>query len=194
MDIILASASPRRKEILGNTNVKFSVIESKIDEVILDNEKPQATVMRLAFEKSLSVAKKNSSDLIIGADTVVVVDGKILGKPKNMCEAEEMLNLLSNKTHQVITGISLINLEENKKVIDFEVSYVKFKDLSKEDIKNYLNTNEYLDKAGAYAVQGYGALLIDKIEGDYFNIVGLPISKLYDILKEEFKINILSDF
>lgn len=194
MDIILASASPRRKEILGNTNVKFSVIESKIDEVILDNEKPQATVMRLAFEKSLSVAKKNSSDLIIGADTVVVVDGKILGKPKNMCEAKEMLNLLSNKTHQVITGISLINLEENKKVIDFEVSYVKFKDLSKEDIKNYLNTNEYLDKAGAYAVQGYGALLIDKIEGDYFNIVGLPISKLYDILKEEFKINILSDF
>lgn len=190
MKIILASSSPRRKEILENANVKFDIIKSEIDEVILDNELPSQVVMRLAFEKCIDIAAKHRESLVIGADTVVVLDDIILGKPKDIDEAIAMITQLSGKTHQVITGISLINLTANKKIIDYVVSNVKFKDLSAEDIKDYIQTNESLDKAGAYGIQGYGALLVEEIQGDYFNIVGLPISRLSDLLKQHFSINI----
>lgn len=190
MKIILASSSPRRKEILENANVKFDIIKSEIDEVILDNELPSQVVMRLAFEKCIDIATKHRESLVIGADTVVVLDDIILGKPKDIDEAIAMITQLSGKTHQVITGISLINLSANKKIIDYVVSNVKFKDLSAEDIKDYIQTNESLDKAGAYGIQGYGALLVEEIQGDYFNIVGLPISRLSDLLKQHFSINI----
>ena len=190
MKIILASSSPRRKEILENANVKFDIIKSEIDEVILDNELPSQVVMRLAFEKCIDIATKHRECLVIGADTVVVLDDVILGKPKDIDEAIEMITQLSGKTHQVITGISLINLSANKKIIDYVVSNVKFKDLSAKDIKDYIQTNESLDKAGAYGIQGYGALLVEEIQGDYFNIVGLPISRLSDLLKQHFSINI----
>ena len=118
MNIILASASPRRKEILENVNLKFTVIASDIEEVILENEPPKDLVMRLAFEKCMDVAIKNKDDLVIGADTIVVLDNKVLGKPKNEEDAYNMIKSLSNKKHQVITGISLINLNSDKKVID----------------------------------------------------------------------------
>ncbi|MGL4911371.1 MAG: Maf family protein [Romboutsia sp.] len=190
MNIILASASPRRKEILENTNVKFDIIKSEIDEVILDQELPPEVVMRLAFEKAMDIASKNEDSLVIGADTVVVLDNTILGKPKDEEDAFDMINKLSGKTHQVVTGISLINLNVNKKIIDYVVSNVKFKDLSKEDIIDYIKTNESLDKAGAYGIQGYGALLVEEIQGDYFNIVGLPISRLSDLLRKHFNINL----
>lgn len=190
MDIILASSSPRRKEILGNTNLKFKIIKSNIDEVILSKESPYQVVMRLAYEKSMDIAYSNRDKLIIGADTVVCLDDVILGKPKDELEAIEMIKKLSGKTHQVITGISLINLNANKKIIDYVVSYVKFKNLSHEDVMDYIQTNESLDKAGAYGIQGYGALLVEEIKGDYFNIVGLPISKLSDLLKKHFSINL----
>lgn len=190
MKIILASSSPRRKEILENANVKFDIIKSEIDEVILDNELPSQVVMRLAFEKCIDIAVKHRESLVIGADTVVVLDDIILGKPKDIDEAIAMITQLSGKTHQVITGISLINLSANKKIIDYVVSNVKFKDLSAKDIKDYIQTNESLDKAGAYGIQGYGALLVEEIQGDYFNIVGLPISRLSDLLKQHFSINI----
>lgn len=190
MNIILASASPRRKEILGNTNVKFDIIKSEIDETIIDNETPKQAVMRLAFEKCIDIASKHQDDLVIGADTVVALDDIILGKPKDEEEAYKMLKLLSNKTHQVTTGISLINLDANKKVVDYVVSNVKFKNLSDQDIKDYIQTNESLDKAGAYGIQGYGALLVEEIQGDYFNIVGLPISRLSDLLREHFDMNL----
>lgn len=190
MDIILASSSPRRKEILGNTNLKFKIIKSNIDEVILSKESPYQVVMRLAYEKSMDIAYSNKDKLIIGADTVVCLDDVILGKPKDELEAIEMIKKLSGKTHQVITGISLINLDANKKIIDYVVSYVKFKKLSHEDVMDYIQTNESLDKAGAYGIQGYGALLVEEIKGDYFNIVGLPISKLSDLLKKHFSINL----
>lgn len=190
MKIILASSSPRRKEILENANVKFDIIKSEIDEVILDNELPSQVVMRLAFEKCIDIATKHRECLVIGADTVVVLDDVILGKPKDIDEAIAMITQLSGKTHQVITGISLINLSANKKIIDYVVSNVKFKDLSAKDIKDYIQTNESLDKAGAYGIQGYGALLVEEIQGDYFNIVGLPISRLSDLLKQHFSINI----
>ena len=190
MNIILASASPRRKEILENVNVKFTVVASNIDEVILDNEPPKELVMRLAFEKCMDVARKNEDALVIGADTIVVMDDQILGKPKNEEDAYNMIELLSNKKHQVITGISLINLSLDKKVIDYVVSEVTFKDLSKETIRDYINTKESLDKAGAYGIQGYGGLLVESISGDYFNIVGLPISRISDLLKENFNVNL----
>lgn len=190
MDIILASKSPRRREILENTKVRFSIKESQIDEVIKANESPKETVMRLAYEKALDVANNNKESLVIGADTIVVINEKILGKPKNEKEAYEMIKLLSGKTHYVITGFALINLSLNKKVIDCEVSQVTFKELSEECIKDYINTKESLDKAGAYGIQGYGGLLVKNIQGDYFNIVGLPISKISDCLKDHFKINL----
>ena len=138
----------------------------------------------------MDIASKYSKDLVIGADTIVVLDNKILGKPSNKEEAFKMLSSLSNREHQVITGISIINLDNNKKIIDYVVSNVKFKNLTEQDIKDYISTNEYKDKAGAYGIQGYGALLVEEIRGDYFNIVGLPISKLGDILKNNFNLNL----
>ncbi|WP_042275721.1 Maf family protein [[Clostridium] dakarense] len=193
MNIILASASPRRKEILGNTKVKFDVIKSEIDEVILKDEAPTQAVMRLAFEKCMDIASKNKNSLVIGADTIVVLDNAILGKPKDKEDAINMIKKLSGKVHQVITGISLIRLDADKKIIDYVVSNVKFKDLSHEDIMDYIQTNESLDKAGAYGIQGYGALLVEEIQGDYFNIVGLPISRLSDLLKKHFSINLFME-
>ena len=145
--------------------------------------------MRLAFEKSMDVAKSNQESLVIGADTIVVFNNTILGKPKDKEDARNTIKLLSGNTHEVITGISLINLSANKKIIDYVVSKVKFKDLSEDDINDYINTGESLDKAGAYGIQGYGSLLIEEIQGDYFNIVGLPISKLSDLVKTHFDIN-----
>lgn len=190
MNIILASGSPRRKEILENTNLKFSVITSDIDEKIFENEEPVQLVLRLAFEKCMSVAQNNPSDLVIGADTIVVLDNEILGKPKNEEEAFKTLSKLSNREHQVITGMSIVNLENEKKLVDYAISNVKFKKLTDQDIKDYISTKECLDKAGSYGIQGYGALLVEEIKGDYFNIVGLPISKLSDILKINFNINL----
>ena len=193
MNIILASASPRRKEILENANVKFKIMSSDIEELTLDGESPCQMVMRLAFEKGIDIANKQKSDLVISADTIVVLDNNVLGKPKDEKEARYMIESLSGKTHQVITGISLINLENNKMIIDYVISNVKFKNLSVEDINDYISTNESLDKAGAYGIQGYGALLVEEIQGDYFNIVGLPISRLSDLLKKHFNINLFME-
>ena len=193
MNIILASASPRRKEILENTNIKFDIISSSIEELILGGESPCQMVMRLAFEKGIDIASKHKSDLVISADTIVVLDNTVLGKPKDEEEAKLMITNLSGRTHQVITGISLINLENDKKVIDYVISNVKFKNLSDDDINDYIKTKESLDKAGAYGIQGYGALLVEEIQGDYFNIVGLPISKLSDLLKKHFNINLFAE-
>ena len=190
MEIILASKSPRRREILENTKVRFSIEESQIDEVIKLNELPKETVMRLAYEKALDVANRNRNSLVIGADTIVVINDTILGKPKDDIEAFSMLKLLSGKTHYVITGFALINLSLDKKIIDCQVSQVTFKELSEQCIKDYLQTKESLDKAGAYGIQGYGGLLVENIQVDYFNIVGLPISKISDCLKDHFDINL----
>lgn len=190
MEVILASASPRRKQILENTKLQFSIEKSNIDEVFFENETPENMVMRLAYEKAFDVAKYNQDKLVIGADTIVVLEDKVLGKPKDEQDAYDMIKNLSNKTHKVITGISLINLSINKIVKDYVVSYVTFKNLSEDSIKDYISTKESLDKAGAYGIQGYGALLVDHIQGDYFNIVGLPISRLSDLLKENFNINL----
>ncbi|CEN79665.1 Maf family protein [Paraclostridium sordellii] len=190
MNIILASGSPRRREILANTNAKFDVLTSDVDERIFKFEEPTQLVLRLAFEKCMDIAINNPESLVIGADTIVVLDNEILGKPKNEDEAFEMLSKLSNREHQVITGMSIVNIESNKKIADYTISNVKFKNLTDQDIRDYISTGECLDKAGSYGIQGYGALLVKEIQGDYFNIVGLPISKLSDILKANFNINL----
>ncbi|CEP79384.1 Maf family protein [Paraclostridium sordellii] len=190
MNIILASGSPRRREILANTNAKFDVLTSDVDERIFKFEEPTQLVLRLAFEKCMDIAINNPESLVIGADTIVVLDNEILGKPKNEDEAFEMLSKLSNREHQVITGMSIVNIESNKKIVDYTISNVKFKNLTDQDIRDYISTGECLDKAGSYGIQGYGALLVKEIQGDYFNIVGLPISKLSDILKANFNINL----
>lgn len=190
MNIILASGSPRRREILANTNAKFDVLTSDVDERIFKFEEPTQLVLRLAFEKCMDIAINNPESLVIGADTIVVLDNEILGKPKNEDEAFDMLSKLSNREHQVITGMSIVNIENNKKIIDYTISNVKFKNLTDQDIRDYISTGECLDKAGSYGIQGYGALLVKEIQGDYFNIVGLPISKLSDILKANFNINL----
>ena len=149
--------------------------------------------MRLAFEKAMSIAKENEKSIVIGADTVVVIDNEILGKPKDENEAFQMLKKLSNNTHEVITGISVIDISQNKKYIDNVVSKVTFKSLSEQDICDYINTKESIDKAGAYGIQGYGSMLVKKIDGDYLNIVGLPLSKLSEILKSNFNINLFTE-
>lgn len=190
MNIILASGSPRRREILANTNAKFDVLTSDVDEKIFKFEEPTQLVLRLAFEKCMDIAINNPESLVIGADTIVVLDNEILGKPKNEDEAFDMLSKLSNREHQVITGMSIVNIENNKKIVDYTISNVKFKNLTDQDIRDYISTGECLDKAGSYGIQGYGALLVKEIQGDYFNIVGLPISKLSDILKADFNINL----
>ncbi|MDR1773974.1 MAG: Maf family protein [Clostridioides sp.] len=191
MKIILASASPRRREILHRYHLDFQVIKADIDESMLEQESPIDLVKRLSFEKGMFVAKKNNNDLVISADTIVVLNDKILGKPLNRLEAFEMISSLSNKKHKVITGFSLINLSNNKIINDFVVTEVKFKKLTDKNINDYLDTGEYVDKAGAYGIQGYGALLVESIEGDFFNIVGFPISKVSDLLRSEFHIDLL---
>ena len=195
--IILASASPRRRELLENIGVDFEVVVSDADESsIPDDIAPELYVQELALLKACDTAKKldkkNLKDtLVISADTVVVSEGEILGKPYDTADAEVMLTRLSGKVHQVMTGICVFRMRDGFSVCDSVVTNVKFKELSAEVIKAYAASGESLDKAGAYGIQGLGALLCEKLDGDYFNVVGLPVSRLYDILKNEFEYDLL---
>ncbi|WKV08751.1 Maf family protein [Thermoanaerobacterium sp. CMT5567-10] len=191
MKIVLASNSPRRREILSNIGLDFDVIPSNIAEETKEKE-PENIVMDLSRKKALCVAEKLDDDsIVIGADTVVVIDGEILGKPKDKGEAFSMLRKLSGRWHKVYTGVSVVSLKNRKFINDYESTDVYIKNLSNDMILNYIEKGECLDKAGSYAIQGYGALIVERINGDYFNVVGLPISKLYDIFLNEFNINLL---
>ena len=175
--IILASNSPRRREILSNF-IDFTVISKEIDEIKDDCFSPWTTVMALAYEKGIEVAKDNVDEVVLSADTLVELDGKLLGKPKNREDAKIMIKSLSGKVHNVYTGYAIFKLSKKIKYVSYEKSSVKFYDLSDDEIEKYLDTLEYKDKAGAYGIQGKGSLLVEKIEGDYFNIVGFPIGKI----------------
>lgn len=180
--LVLASASPRRRELLKQIGVSFEVFPSEVDENISIND-PIEYVKELSYMKALWVAEKVSKGIILAADTIVVHRGDILGKPLGKEDARIMLEKLSGDTHEVITGIVLLDMGETKKqVLDQCITKVHFKELTKEVIDNYIATGEPMDKAGSYAIQGYGAVLVEKIQGDYFNVVGLPISKLSDYL------------
>lgn len=175
--IILASNSPRRREILSKF-IDFTVISKEIDEIKDDCFSPWTTVMALAYEKGIEVAKDNVDEVVLSADTLVELDGKLLGKPKNREDAKIMIKSLSGKVHNVYTGYAIFKLSKKIKYVSYEKSSVKFYDLSSDEIEKYLDTLEYKDKAGAYGIQGKGSLLVEKIEGDYFNIVGFPIGKI----------------
>ena len=171
--IILASASPRRKELLTTAGVEFEVLVSEADETIPEGTAPRDAAMMTAEKKALAVAE-NRDGIVIGADTIVVIDGKILGKPKDETDAFGMLRLLSGREHEVITGVCITDGEKTEKFA--QVSKVRFYDLTDDEITAYVATKEPMDKAGAYGIQGRGCVLVESIEGDYFNIVGLPVA------------------
>ena len=194
-DFILASASPRRRELMELMGIDFEVIVSDADESAVPTDLSiKLYVQELALLKATATAKqilKRKKAHIIAADTVVTLDGKILGKPKDKEDAVNMLTELSGKTHEVYTGICVMRMSDAKSVCKSVCTRVSFKELSADKIKAYVNTNEPMDKAGAYGIQGIGSMLIDGIEGDYFNVVGLPVATLSDLLEEEFDITVL---
>lgn len=181
MQIILGSASPRRKEILENAGVRFRVCPANVDEST-DIKEPSELVMELSRRKANALDAEN--EIVVTADTVVAIDGKILGKPKDKADAYRMLELLSGRVHQVFTGVSVKSTDTIKTFC--EKTDVYFKKIDGGDIEEYIKTGEPMDKAGAYAIQGKGAVFIEKIDGDYLNVVGLPWSRLYDVLRLDF--------
>lgn len=195
---ILASASPRRRELLEQIGLDFDIFVSNADEskIAVDSMEINLYVEELALLKATDTAaalkeKGEKNHLIIAADTVVNCGGEILGKPKDEKDAYEMLKKLSASKHEVYTGFCVMRLSDGFSVADFECTEVFFKELNSKKILKYIDTKEPMDKAGAYGIQGLGALFIDRIDGDYFNVVGLPISKLAGLLEREFGEEIL---
>lgn len=185
-NLILASASPRRKELLELLQIPFEVIVSEVEEIVDEKLHPAEMVQSLAQQKALSVAKTNQTSFVIGSDTLVVYGGRMLGKPTNKSEAIEMLQMLSGNTHDVFTGVTIINGEQVHSF--FEKTSVTFFLLSEKEIVDYVSTGEPMDKAGAYGIQGYGALLVEGIFGDYYSVVGLPIARTHrELLNMGFK-------
>ncbi|MCI9525338.1 MAG: septum formation inhibitor Maf [Lachnospiraceae bacterium] len=184
--IILASASPRRKELLEQVGAEFEIIPAVGEEIITDSS-PQQAVLDLAAQKAAEVAAKVREDaIILGADTVVAFGDKILGKPKNEADAKQMLSLLSGKTHSVYTGVSIVVRQsgESQSYSFYEETEVTMYPLSEQQILSYIRTKEPMDKAGSYGIQGKGAVFIEKIQGDYNNVVGLPIARVFRTLEE----------
>ena len=182
MSIVLASASPRRRELLEMMGLEFEIVPAK-DELDAEGLPPAEAVAKIALGKAMSVAKlRAENDLVIAADTLVCLDGELLGKPKDEAEAFAMLKKLSGNEHQVYTGVAVS--QGDKSVSCAEMTKVRFCRMSVEDIKNYIATFEPMDKAGAYGIQGKGAVFIEGIEGDYFNVMGLPLHRLSLMLKE----------
>ena len=184
--LILASKSPRRAEILRAVGWPFEAVAANIDETRAPDEDAVSYVKRLAHTKAATVAERVPGRVILGADTIVVIDGEILGQPGDAENARRMLNLLSGKWHEVLTGVALINdqSQDARVVVDHAVTRVRFGQMSEEEVDWYVATHEPLDKAGAYAIQGHAALFIEEVQGDYFNIVGLPIRLIYELLNK----------
>ena len=181
--IWLASSSPRRKKLLEQLNISFKTISVDIDETIGKNEKPLNAVKRLSAEKMRKAKEKIKEGVIITADTIVVLDKEIIGKPANKKDALKILEKLSGKTHIVYTGFCISNIEKKIKINDYEKTLVTFRELNKQEIIDYVNTGSPMDKAGAYGIQDdFGAVFIKKINGDYYNVVGLPLTKVYNAL------------
>ena len=185
MQILLASSSPRRRELLGLLGVPFHIVPPTCEEILSPHHSPSEQTRQIAQDKAQSVAKQHPKDLVIGSDTVIEIEGKLLGKPGNMKEAEIMLRNLRGKCHQVHTGVAVIH-QAKKVSIDFvETAQVWIKSFGEKTLKAYLETKESLGKAGAYSIQGEGAQLIEKVEGDYPTIVGLPLWRTGKILEEQ---------
>lgn len=185
LPVYLASKSPRRRKLLKLLNIKFKAISVDLDEKIKNGEKPVDAVKRIASEKLDAARLHLRKGLIITADTVVVIDGKIIGKPKDEADAKRILRKLSGNTHEVFTGFALYNSKSGKQIIDYERTKVTFRKLDDNEIDEYIKSGSPMDKAGAYGIQDdYGAVFIEKISGCYYNVVGLPLARLYKRLKE----------
>lgn len=184
--IILASTSPRRKELIASLHLAFDVIPSHANEDTPPEWTPEQTVQELALRKALAVYRglegREQEAIIVGSDTVVVLDGEILGKPLDETDAERMLSRLQGRVHRVFTGVACIDAGNGQSLVHYRQTDVTMKELSDATIRAYVQTGEPSDKAGSYAIQGIGASLIDRIEGCYFNVVGLPLSLLSDML------------
>lgn len=174
--IILASSSPRRKELLTTAGVEFEIHVKEVDETVPEGTLPVDAAKMTAAKKAAAVAEDYKDCVVIGADTIVVANGKILGKPKDEADAKMMLRMLSGNEHEVITGVCIIGSGEAETFA--QISKVKFYNLTEEEISAYVATKEPMDKAGAYGIQGLGCRLVERIEGDYFNIVGLPVAEV----------------
>lgn len=187
MKIILASKSLRRKELLDLLNVEYEVMVSDADETLQENLSIEEQAKRLSYRKAKTVFDKTTGDrIVIGSDTMVIKNNKIYGKPKSKENAFEMLEELKNTKHEVITGLAIL-VEKNGKQeehIEYDKTEVYVKDMSQKEIKKWIQTGEAMDKAGAYAIQGEFAVFIEKIKGNYTTVMGLPIHKVYDILKK----------
>lgn len=181
--LILASTSPRRIEILKD-EFEIETVKPQIEEKIGFVEDPISNCISLAFEKAASVAEDYTNETILSADTIVVLDDKVLGKPKDREDAFKTLKSLSGREHRVITAFAIINLDRKIKYTDYVSSSVTFKDLSDSDIDEYLNTGEYVDKAGSYGIQGIGKVLVSHYEGSFLNIVGLPLEEVKSVIKK----------
>ena len=183
--IILASGSPRRMQLLKQIGIVFEVEIPQSDESIIVGESPSELVMRLSKLKATEIANKLVTGIIIGSDTIVVLEGDVLGKPINKLDAISMLKRLSNKTHKVFTGYSIIDVVNKVAITNFNETEVKFRNLDENEIFQYVESGSPLDKAGSYGIQDdFGAVFIEYIIGDYYTVVGLPISKLYLDLKK----------
>ena len=209
--IVLASASPRRRELLRSAGIPFEVQAADIDETARSGERPREYAERLAWEKALAVARLRPRDVVLGADTIVVVDEAILGKPRDADDAARMLRLLSGRVHRVITGVCVVKAvasgqlpvaseklpehrgfeilrTENGEVrTASETTLVTMCEVSEDEIRDYIATGEPMDKAGAYAIQGRASRWIPRIEGDYSNVVGLPVALVYGMLEGDFR-------
>jgi len=182
--IILASQSPRRKWLLEQIGLDFEIITSNFDENIEGKKFSRKLIESLAYQKAKDVSERTENEaLIIAADTVVILGSNILGKPKDEADAKNMLKQLSNRVHKVITAVAIIDKYEEKTLINSTISKVKFKKLTEREIEDYIKTGEPMDKAGSYGIQAYGSLFVEKVDGCYNNIVGLPLNLLGEMLK-----------
>ena len=183
--IYLASKSPRRRKLLKQLGIKFKSFSVNTIEDVLDGEHPIDCAKRLAQGKMNRALKKVHNSVLITADTIVVLDRRVIGKPKNKKDALRILSLLSGRLHTVYTGFCVLNQKTNKSILDFEKTQVEFRKLTKDEIFDYVNGGSPMDKAGAYGIQDdFGAVFVKKINGCYYNVVGLPLTKLYNALRK----------
>jgi septum formation protein len=182
--VVLASASPRRQELLEQIHVNFVTIPSNIDESEIKANKSVDLVQKLALAKANNVAKRVANSLVIGADTIVVHKEKVLGKPSSDNDGFNMLSKLSGDQHQVITGLAVIDADTRQRKLDYEVTKVMMREITNQEISDYIATKEPRDKAGSYAIQEKGAIFVDKIDGSFSNVVGLPLAKLVMVCRD----------
>lgn len=183
LPIYLASKSPRRRKLLKQLNLKFKSFSVETEEMVLPNEQPLVAVIRIAKEKMVAAKKRVKKGIIITADTIVFLDGKVLGKPENQIDAYRMLKKLSNRTHQVYSAYCIYNSVSGKTITEYVKTDVRFRKLTEQEIRDYIESGSPMDKAGAYGIQDdFGAVFVDHINGCYYNVVGLPLSKFYHAL------------